>query len=82
MFDISIRCLQPHEQFFSYPAAVTITGDRAANFNPCLYKLIAVRVLFSLSRLSMLSNGLFVLLNSGRITKMKSGRGEKSFKFP
>jgi hypothetical protein len=26
----------PPEQFFSYPAAVTITGDRAANFRPIL----------------------------------------------
>jgi hypothetical protein len=28
-------CLQPPEQFFSYPAAVTITGDWAANLGPC-----------------------------------------------
>jgi hypothetical protein len=32
----SLVCLQPHEQFFSYPSAVTITGDRAANLDPCL----------------------------------------------
>jgi hypothetical protein len=29
-------CLYPPEQFFSYPAAVTITGDRAANLDLCL----------------------------------------------
>jgi hypothetical protein len=28
--------LQPPEQFFSYPAAVTITGDGAANLDLCL----------------------------------------------
>jgi hypothetical protein len=28
-------CLQPHEQFFSYLAAVIITGDRAANLGLC-----------------------------------------------
>jgi hypothetical protein len=28
--------LQLHEQFFSYLAAVTITGDRAAYLDPCL----------------------------------------------
>jgi hypothetical protein len=28
-------CFKPPEQFFSYPAAVTITGDRAANFGLC-----------------------------------------------
>jgi hypothetical protein len=29
-------CFQPPEQFFSYPAAVTITGDRASNLDLCL----------------------------------------------
>jgi hypothetical protein len=29
-------CLKPPEQFFSYPAIVTITGDRAANLGLCL----------------------------------------------
>jgi hypothetical protein len=28
-------CLKPHEQFFSHLAAVTITGDSAANFGLC-----------------------------------------------
>jgi hypothetical protein len=28
-------CLKPHKQFFSYLPAVTITGDRAANFGLC-----------------------------------------------
>jgi hypothetical protein len=28
-------CFKPHEQFFSYLAAVTITGDRAANLGLC-----------------------------------------------
>jgi hypothetical protein len=28
-------CLYPPEQFFSYPAAVTINGDRAANLGRC-----------------------------------------------
>jgi hypothetical protein len=28
-------CLKLHEQFFSYLAAVNITGDRAANFGLC-----------------------------------------------
>jgi hypothetical protein len=32
MFD----CFEPHEQFFSYLAAVTIAGDRAANLDLCL----------------------------------------------
>jgi hypothetical protein len=32
----SFVCFQPHEQFFSYLAAVTITGDRAANLDLCL----------------------------------------------
>jgi hypothetical protein len=27
---------EPHEQFFSYLATVTITGDRAANLDLCL----------------------------------------------
>ena len=31
-----LGCLQPPEQFFSYPAAVTITGYRAANLDLCL----------------------------------------------
>jgi hypothetical protein len=30
MYVCLFDCLQPPEQFFSYPAAVTITGDRAA----------------------------------------------------
>jgi hypothetical protein len=34
-FDCLFVCLKPHEQFFSYLAAVTITGDRAANFGLC-----------------------------------------------
>jgi hypothetical protein len=29
-------CLESHEQFFSYLATVTITGDRAANLDLCL----------------------------------------------
>jgi hypothetical protein len=29
-------CLQPYKQFFSYLAAVTITGDRAENVDLCL----------------------------------------------
>jgi hypothetical protein len=29
-------CLKPHEHFFSYLGAVTITGDRTANFWPML----------------------------------------------
>jgi hypothetical protein len=29
-------CLLLHEQFFNYLAAVTITGDRAANLDLCL----------------------------------------------
>jgi hypothetical protein len=29
-------CFESHEQFFSYLAAVTITGDRAANLDLCL----------------------------------------------
>jgi hypothetical protein len=28
-------CLESHEQFFSYLAIVTITGDRAANLDLC-----------------------------------------------
>jgi hypothetical protein len=28
-------CLEPHEQFFKYLAAVTITGDKAANLGLC-----------------------------------------------
>ena len=32
---VYLFCLQPPEQFFSYPAAVTITGDWAANFGLC-----------------------------------------------
>jgi hypothetical protein len=29
-------CFEPHEQFFSYLAAITIAGDRAANLDLCL----------------------------------------------
>jgi hypothetical protein len=29
-------CFEPHEQFFSYLAAVTIAGDWAANLDLCL----------------------------------------------
>jgi hypothetical protein len=29
-------CFESHEQFFSYLATVTITGDRAANLDLCL----------------------------------------------
>jgi hypothetical protein len=29
-------CFESHEQFVSYQATVTITGDRAANLNLCL----------------------------------------------
>jgi hypothetical protein len=29
-------CFEPHEQFFSYLAAVTIANDRAANLDLCL----------------------------------------------
>jgi hypothetical protein len=29
-------CFEPHEQFFSYLATVTIVGDRAANLDLCL----------------------------------------------
>jgi hypothetical protein len=28
-------CLKPHEQFFSYLAALTITGDKAADLGQC-----------------------------------------------
>jgi hypothetical protein len=41
---VLIVCCQPHEQFFSYLAAVTIAGDRAAYLDLCL-ALLAVRVL-------------------------------------
>jgi hypothetical protein len=37
-------CFEWHEQFFSYLATVTITGDGAANLDLCL-ALLAVRVL-------------------------------------
>ena len=30
---VCLFCLKPPEQFFSYPAAVTITGDWAANLS-------------------------------------------------
>ena len=36
---------ESHEQFFSYLATVTITGDRDANLDLCLARLLAVRVL-------------------------------------
>jgi hypothetical protein len=29
-------CFKSHEQFFSYLATVTITGDRAANLDLCI----------------------------------------------
>jgi hypothetical protein len=32
----NIVCFESHEQFFSYLATVTITGDRAANLDLCL----------------------------------------------
>jgi hypothetical protein len=32
-----IVCFELHEQFFSYLAAVIITGDRAANLDLCTY---------------------------------------------
>jgi hypothetical protein len=35
-------CFESHEQFFSYLATVTLTGDGAANLDLCL---LAVRVL-------------------------------------
>jgi hypothetical protein len=35
-FFLLLVCLQLHEQFFSYLAADTITGDRAANLDLCL----------------------------------------------
>jgi hypothetical protein len=40
-------CIEPHEQFYSYLAVVTITGDRAANLDLCLAltRLLAARVL-------------------------------------
>jgi hypothetical protein len=31
-----IVCFEPQEQFFSYLAALTIAGDRAANLDLCL----------------------------------------------
>jgi hypothetical protein len=34
-YDSKFVCFKPHEQFFSYLAAVTITGDRAANLGLC-----------------------------------------------
>jgi hypothetical protein len=36
LFVCLIDCFDPHEQFFSNLAAVTITGDRAANLDLCL----------------------------------------------
>jgi hypothetical protein len=33
---VCLICFKLHEQFFSYLATVTITGDRAANFDLCL----------------------------------------------
>jgi hypothetical protein len=30
-----VDCLHPSEQFFSYPAAVIITGDRASDLDLC-----------------------------------------------
>jgi hypothetical protein len=40
MFACLFVCLtvlsEPHEQFFSSLAAVTITGDRTENLDPCL----------------------------------------------
>jgi hypothetical protein len=39
-------CFESHEQFFSYLATVTITGNRAANLNLCLaLTALAVRAL-------------------------------------
>jgi hypothetical protein len=35
IYDLLV-CFELHEQFFSYLAAVTITGDRAANLDLCL----------------------------------------------
>jgi hypothetical protein len=37
-------CFESHEQFFSYLATVTRTGDGAAKLDLCL-RLLAVRVL-------------------------------------
>jgi hypothetical protein len=31
-----LHCFELHEQFFSYLATVTITGDKAANLDLCL----------------------------------------------
>jgi hypothetical protein len=38
MFSLFVK---PHEQFFSYLAAVTITGDRTADLDLCLALLRA-----------------------------------------
>jgi hypothetical protein len=35
-FSVCFFSFEPHEQFFSYLATVTITGDRAANLALCL----------------------------------------------
>jgi hypothetical protein len=35
-FLVKFVCLESHEQFFSYLAAVIIVGDRAANLDLCL----------------------------------------------
>jgi hypothetical protein len=34
--EIMFVCFEPHEQFFSYLAAVTIVSDRTANLDPML----------------------------------------------
>jgi hypothetical protein len=36
MFVCLFVCFESHEQFFSYLATVTITGDRVANLDLCL----------------------------------------------
>jgi hypothetical protein len=36
LFVFCLFYFEPHEQFFSYLAAVTVTGERAANLDLCL----------------------------------------------
>jgi hypothetical protein len=48
-------CLESHEQFCSYLATVTITGDRAVNLDLCLtltVQLLTVRVLLRVTHTS------------------------------
>jgi hypothetical protein len=38
-----VVCFESHEQFFSYMATVTITGNKAANLEPYLLKAVSLR---------------------------------------